>query len=192
MQCPKCKHPELEDGLLFSMAVKWCPSCSGIWIPAGEYAAWQATMRRQPVEPAPNGTLGMKIVQSPFDTKAAQCPEDGHYLSRARVSQSIPFYVERCMCCGGMWSDGGEWEVLQALGLHTIIDQMFSANWQTKMREQELSERERQVIIDKLGQDLAQYIFQLAEVLEEHPHGDCAATYLLRRFEAKRKGVQQK
>ena len=194
MDCPKCKHPNLEGGTLAgSMSVQWCPNCYGIWIPGREYEAWQKEQNQwynKSEQPQATGTLGIEFTPCAYDSKAALCPEDGHYLSRAKVPFSrVPFYIERCMLCGGIWCDNGEWDILETLGFHTEIDKMFSPNWQAKARVQELASRERQVLTEKLGPDIAGYVLELAEVLADHPHADCAATYILRRAELKRKEI---
>ncbi len=183
MQCPKCKNISLLDGALpDKFAVKSCHDCKGTWIPAGEYEAWAS---RQPYNSAvpdlKSNTLNVDFVQSPFDTKAALCPECRRYLSRAKVNLTTPFYVERCMQCRGIWCDYGEWDILEKLGLHTTIEELFSNEWQTKTREQKFSEQERRATIDKLGSDVATQVFALAEVLEKHPNGDFGVAYLMRR-----------
>ncbi|HLO50504.1 MAG TPA: zf-TFIIB domain-containing protein [Kamptonema sp.] len=192
MQCPKCKHPELEEGMLNNhLSVKWCPNCYGIWMPSKEYQGWQEYQRQWPSKSQPKGTVSPDFAPSPYDAKAAMCPDDGQYLSRARIPfTKTPVYVERCSVCGGIWCDSGEWEILESMGLHAQIEQLFSSAWQAKARLEELAQRERQGIIDKLGEELSQYVFALAEVLEDHPNGDFAASYILRRFESKRKGIR--
>lgn len=183
MQCPKCKSVTLLDGVLDDkFAVKSCKECKGTWIPASEYEAWQARQPDNPVVPdLAAKKLNVDFVQSPFDTKAALCPECKRYLSRARVNLKTPFYVERCMQCRGIWCDYGEWDILETLGLHTTIEQLFSTEWQTKVRSHQYLEKERQATIDKLGTELAQRVFELAEVLEKHPNGDFGVAYLMRR-----------
>ncbi len=183
MQCPKCKSVTLLDGALDDkFAVKYCQECKGTWIPADEYEAWAS---RQPYNPGvpdlKSKTLNVNFVQSPFDTKAALCPECRRYLSRAKVNLTTPFYVERCMQCRGIWCDYGEWDILEKLGLHTTIEELFSNEWQAKTREQKFSEQERRATIDKLGSDVAAQVFALAEVLEKHPNGDFGVAYLMRR-----------
>lgn len=185
MQCPKDKKIELVDSTLAdSLAAKHCPDCKGTWIPAAEYESWQAHQHRpQTLAEALPKTLDVDFVQSPFDTKAALCPECNHYLSRAKVSLRSPFYVERCLVCGGIWCDYGEWDVLEKLGLHTAIQQLFSSEWQIRVKEQEYAERERQATIEKLGPELADRVFEMAELLENHPNGDFGVAYLMRRFD---------
>ena len=183
MQCPKCKKLTLSDGVLDDkFAVKYCQECKGTWIPASEYEAWQTRQAYNPTVPdLLSGTLNVDFVQSPFDTKAALCPECRRYLSRAKVNLRTPFYVERCMYCRGIWCDYGEWDVLERLGLHTTIEQLFTNEWQTKSRSRQFSEQERQATIDKLGSELAERVFELAEILERHPNGDFGVAYLMRR-----------
>lgn len=183
MQCPKCKKVTLLDGVLDDdLAVKYCQECKGTWIPAGEYEAWQTRQFQYPGNSeVPSGTLNVDFVQSPFDAKAALCPECQRYLSRAKVNLKTPFYVERCMQCRGIWCDYGEWDILVQLGLHTTIEQLFSNEWQTRSRERQFFDQERQATIDKLGSELAEQVFELAEVLEKHPNGDFGVAYLMRR-----------
>jgi Zn-finger nucleic acid-binding protein len=171
------------DGVLDNkFAVKYCQECKGTWIPASEYEAWQAHQPYTPVVPNLHSRqLNVDFVQSPFDKKAALCPECQRYLSRAKVNLNPPFYVERCMQCRGIWCDYGEWDILESLGLHTTIEQLFTNEWQTRARSQQFSEQERQATIEKLGSELAQSVFELAEALENHPNGDFGVAYLMRR-----------
>lgn len=181
MQCPKCKNVSLSDGTLAGMSVKQCLECKGTWLPADEYEAWQLRQSYQTPGDRLDEALYVDFVQSPLDTKAALCPECRRYLARAKVSVKTPFYVERCTECSGIWCDYGEWDILQKLGLHTTIQQLFSNNWQTYAREVQQAEKERQATIDKLGVDLATQVFAIADALQQHPNGDFGVAYLMRR-----------
>lgn len=192
MQCPKCKKMELQDGMLSdNLSVKWCAECSGIWIPTSQYQAWQEYQRRWAQQNPEPVDQDIDFIPSPYDSRAALCPECSNYLSRAKVPFKNPFYIERCMSCGGIWCDNGEWEMLEYLGFQSEIEQMFSSAWQAKQREQNLAQKERDALVNKLGPDIADYVFQLAEVLKDHPYGDFAASYMLRRFESVKKGVPE-
>jgi len=46
-----------------------------------------------------------------------------------------------------------------------------------------MNELERQAVIDKVGVEMAQRVFDLADLLKKHPNGDFAAAYLMRRFD---------
>jgi Zn-finger nucleic acid-binding protein len=183
VQCPKDKRVELVSSRLAdTMEVQCCPDCKGTWIPPEQYVAWKRHQR--PTEPTlPQPTLDVDYVTSPLDARAALCPDCHHYLARAKVGLKQPFYVERCPNCGGIWCDHGEWEVLQQLGLHTSIEQLFSSEWQARVKEQNYAARERQATREKLGPELAEKIFELAALLENHPNGDFGVAYLMRRFD---------
>lgn len=184
MQCPKDKTPELTDQVLSGdLPVKECPECGGAWIPPEHYQEWRDRHFQDVSGKLPSLTDAMHYSPAPLDARAALCPDCGCFLSRARIGIQNPFYVERCPRCKGIWCDQGEWEVLEKLGLHRAIEQLFSSEWQARVREQELAERERQATIDKLGEDLAKQVFALAELLENHPNGDFGVAYLMRRFE---------
>ncbi|HBL14014.1 MAG TPA: hypothetical protein DD379_22000 [Cyanobacteria bacterium UBA11162] len=183
MQCPKCRNVTLLDGILpQKLPVKYCEDCKGTWIPASEYEAWQSRQPfHQKVSSPPSESLDVDFVKSPFDTKAALCPECQRYLSRAKINLKTPFYVERCPNCRGIWCDYGEWEILEHLGLHITIEQLFTNEWQTKVRERQSWEKERQATVEKLGGELAARVFEVAELLANHPNGDFGVAYLMRR-----------
>lgn len=184
MQCPKCRA-NLVNGILSDMLLtKHCQECEGDWVSADKYRRWQAEHSSLPTNPASLvKNYDFPHTPSPWDEKTATCPECSRIMSRGKVSLKQPFYIEHCMTCGGTWFDRGEWEILETIGLHTNIEQFFSATWQAQVRASQTIERERQALIDKVGTDLAQKIFDLADVLEKHPNGDFGAAYLMRRFD---------
>jgi Zn-finger nucleic acid-binding protein len=191
MHCPKHKETDLKATRISGdLAAQKCSQCQGVWIPALEYSAWQAR-QTQPSASSdrPISQYPASLAQSPnftpseFDAKAGFCPECGIYLSRAKIPLKTTFYVERCLSCSGIWCDRGEWEVLENLDLHTNVPQLFSNQWQAHMREVHQAEIERQTLIDKLGADAANRLFELVSILEKHEHGNFAAAYLVRHFD---------
>ncbi|MEO0491332.1 MAG: hypothetical protein AAFZ49_17540, partial [Cyanobacteria bacterium J06659_2] len=63
------------------------------------------------------------------------------------------------------------------------LSYIFSGEWKTRIKALEYAERERQATTDKLGEDISQRLFELAEMLEKHPNGDFGVAYLMRRFD---------
>lgn len=185
-RCPKEGQVDLVEGPLSAdLKAYCCESCGGAWIAKDTYRTW----RQQ--QPASMPTLPERLptadeVQfqpAPFDSRAALCPACRHYMVRGRVNlQDGMFFVERCPNCEGIWCDGGEWDVLQRLGLDTHIEDIFSGDWQAQMRALGQAERERQALQEKMGPELAAQIFELADQLEQHPNGDFGVAYLMRRF----------
>ncbi|NES85587.1 MAG: hypothetical protein F6K10_31580 [Moorea sp. SIO2B7] len=82
--------------------------------------------------------------------------------------------------CSGIWCDYGEWDILTQLGLHSTIERLFSSEWQIQVREKQQAQKERQALIEKMGMELAEHLFDLAEVLQNHPNGDFGVAYLMR------------
>jgi Zn-finger nucleic acid-binding protein len=103
-------------------------------------------------------------------------------MARGKVALKEPFYLEHCLTCGGIWCDRGEWEVLEQLKLDANIAQIFSGSWQAQVRLSHANQLERQAVIDKVGIEIAQQVFDFADLLATHPNGDFAAAYLMRRF----------
>ena len=189
MQCPKEPKVGLVDGTLSpGLAAKCCPDCGGAWIPPENYLNWQTRqgIRRDQdpqVDVLPS-EIPEPLASSPLDNRAALCPDCQHYLVRGRIKlQKLMFFVERCPNCKGYWCDRGEWEILQQLQLDTHLEYIFSDLWQTSVKELEFAKRERQATIEKLGPEIAARLFELAELLEDHPNGDFGVAYLMRRFE---------
>ncbi len=187
MQCPKCKS-ELVNGLLSDLLLtKHCRECEGDWIPGHNYQTWRS---ERPVTPPNRDVLiqnyHLPYTPSPYDAKAAPCPQCGMMMARGKIALKQPFYLEHCLSCGGVWCDRGEWEVLEQLDLHTNISQIFSNTWQAQVRASYKNELERQAVIDKVGVEMAQRVFDLADLLVKSPNGDFAAAYLMRRFERDR------
>ncbi len=187
MRSPKVKGANLEPSeVTAGLSSQKCPQSLGHWIAAATYEAWQSQQLQQvrdtPIEEV-NWLQDLRIHPAETDIRAGLCPECGIILTRLRIPLKTPFYVERCADCGGIWCDRGEWQILEQLGLHTRIPQMFSSQWQMQVREQVLHDQERQSLTEKLGTDLAQEVLRLAATLEKHPHSGFAIAYLTRRAE---------
>ncbi len=188
MFCPK--HPQeslLADQLVDGLEAYNCPICNGYWIPSEDYQAWQATQV--------NPCLGIDSLTVPidhdisyqpsrYDNRAGLCPSCGFYLVRGRITlRQVTFFIERCPGCKGIWCDDGEWAILNKLGLSTCVPVLFTDEWQNRVRVAEVDFRERLATAEKLGPEIAQKLFELAKLLEEHPSGDFGVAYLMRRFE---------
>ncbi len=169
------------------LLTKHCQKCSGDWISGRNYQTWRSERPEKPANPEVlTQNYHLPHTPSSFDAKAAACPDCGRLMARGKITLKQPFYLEHCLTCGGVWCDRGEWELLEKLQLDTNIAQIFSSMWQSQVRASHMSELERQAVIDKVGVDLAQRVFELADILTKHPDGDFAAAYLMRRFERDR------
>lgn len=180
MQCPKCRDIDLNDFVLTDNLTSYrCEKCEGDWLSGDRYQTWQAAQDKPPIV---NTNLALQEIVTPAatDNKAALCPECRRYLSRVKIPVDQPFYLERCPECNGFWCDRQEWDILQKLSIHTSLEYVFTSEWQSKIREQQLNVSERQALIQKLGQELATEVFQLGDKLASHKNGDFAVAYLAR------------
>jgi Zn-finger nucleic acid-binding protein len=184
MDCPKCKNP-LVNGLLSDLLLtKHCHECQGDWISGRNYQMWKSERQETKFENFSFGeNYDLPHPTNPLDSKAATCPECGRIMSRGKVGLKQPFYIEHCQGCDGFWCDAGEWAVLEQLDLHSHLEQLFSTAWQAQVRANHMLDLERQAVINKVGAELAQKVFDLAESLEKEQNGDFAAAYLMRRFD---------
>ena len=186
MRCPKePKQTLVPDKLTTDLAVHRCDRCAGNWLPTANYQRWQATNAGLDAVPEDALPLALETDYSPapLDGQAGLCPECGTYLKRSRINlKKTSFYIERCPSCEGFWCDKGEWEILQALGLHVQISAVFAPDWQARIRVLEQVERQRMAVVEKLGSKISERIFELADMLKGHPHGDFAIGYLMRKF----------
>ncbi|MEL6937732.1 MAG: zf-TFIIB domain-containing protein [Cyanobacteria bacterium J06598_1] len=187
VRCPKEPTTDLApDQLTAGLDVQCCPSCKGNWLPKFNYQRWQAINAGLEAIPEPVLPLALETEYkaAPLDSGAGLCPECGTYLKRSRINlKSTSFYVERCPICEGLWCDRGEWEIFAALGLHIQIPVVFNPDWQAKVRTMEQVERQRIAVVEKVGPELAEKVFELGEALAGHPHGDFAVAYLMRKFD---------
>ena len=189
VQCPKELKTALTAGTLAGgLAAQCCPDCGGAWIRPEHYAEWQAEQGIDPdaephVAQVPS-QLSTDFAPPSLDNRAALCPDCKHYLVRGRIQlKELMFFVERCPNCQGYWCVRGEWEVLQQLQLDQHLNYIFNDQWQAQVKARDLTIREKAATIEKLGPEIADKIFELATLLENHPNGDFGVAYLMRRFE---------
>lgn len=185
MLCPKDRETELEQQTIDNnLTVFHCRQCQGNWLEAENYQEWQKTCG----DKLPNVDVLGPVLDPDFeasleDVQASLCPGCKHYLSRSRIGFGQSFFLERCKNCGGFWCDRGEWELLTKLGFHTNLEYLFTPEWQDAVRRREQHLTERRVLIEKVGEELANQVFEMAAKLESNPNGDFAVAYLMRRFD---------
>jgi Zn-finger nucleic acid-binding protein len=127
MNCPLCKSVGLNSITLErELPASICPQCGGTWISSTHYWIWLEKQgphaQQKPV---------IADASSVSDSKGAKiCGECGGILLRFRVGKDVPFAIEQCGRCKGIWLDKNEWEVLKAQNLHDELHLIFSTDWQ--------------------------------------------------------------
>ncbi|WP_084639340.1 zf-TFIIB domain-containing protein [Geitlerinema sp. PCC 9228] len=185
LHCPKHRDFLLEKSAIAdNLPTYACPHCHGHWVSSDDYERWQQEKGWK--SPSPDTVvenMDLEFESPSHDKKAGLCPDCQRYLSRAKIPIKKPFFVERCPSCNGIWLDAGEWNALTQLGLVSGLEKIFSSEWQTNLREKQQAEKERDATIKKLGPELAEKLFEIADLLENHPEGEFGVAYLMRRFD---------
>jgi Zn-finger nucleic acid-binding protein len=175
MKCPICKTSLSYHTLLETQLPAYqCPTCEGIWISSNEYLRWlQAQPEDLPEKPADNMNVPT------WDTSQLKlCPGCGHFLMRYHVLPNVPFYLDRCGHCNGVWFDKNEWDVLVARNLHDNVNQFFTQPWQTKIREKEAHSTLEKVYREKLGDADYARVKEIWDWLKHHPQRGMLLAYL--------------
>ncbi|MBT8045393.1 MAG: hypothetical protein KJO79_10620 [Verrucomicrobiae bacterium] len=174
MKSPVKSHLPLEPVTLDDALTAFrCPETGGHWIPLENYWDWKSTH--------PDGTSENDPSPEPpsgeFDDCVKLCPVTGTIMTRYRVGVDIDFRVDRSIT-GGIWLDGGEWEVLQAGNLHRELHRIFTAPWQKAVRTLEQAAHYDTMLETHLGEDLYKRLSSLREDLREHPARGEALAFL--------------
>jgi Zn-finger nucleic acid-binding protein len=137
MNCPACptRPPLKPQALESSLVARACPQCGGQWVRSADYWRWRAghganLPERGPEETAPlplNDRRGVK-----------RCPDCGdRFLTTYRVGKRVPFTIDRCRNCEGIWLDRDEWAALRARNLHDDLHLVFTDDWQRDLRKED-------------------------------------------------------
>jgi len=168
LSCPTCGD---EAGLFTvllaepSLRVDRCRRCSGIWIPARSYMEWLERVPADDSEDTPGSEL--QLNDGPF---LRRCPSCAYILGRYRVGPEVPFTIDRCHKCGGIWLDAHEWEVLKAKQLHRRLNAVFTSEWQQGIRRREADEKEEEYRRRVLGSDGYERLLEFEEWVKTHPY----------------------
>lgn len=132
MYCLKCKtkslnETEIEEGL----KGYHCSSCDGHWIRANDYHDYVEHKQENSVEVMEDIEYKMEYESK----KATFCPDCGSFLIKYKVSNDIPFNIDHCGNCHGVWLDKNEWPTLVGNGLHKSMNKVFTNVWQKELRE---------------------------------------------------------
>jgi Zn-finger nucleic acid-binding protein len=176
MHCPVDKRPlrrvELEAGL----SAFECDACAGHWLRFGEYLRWRDRQRGDTPEVPPE----VEPDADPYASAGGvrRCPDCEYLLTRFRVGHDVPFALDRCGNCNGVWLDRAEWETLRARGLHDNLHQMFGPGWQHAVRTEEQQRRLAAQFERQLGAADFARAREFAAWLATHPRRSQIFAYL--------------
>jgi Zn-finger nucleic acid-binding protein len=150
MNCPVCRTPELViKELEPNLSSRQCPDCRGNWIAGAEYWKWvEEHATDEPERVHNHETLWLAERGLPID-----CPECRFRMVKYLAGRGLPFSVDHCHGCKGIWLDGNEWEALRKRNLHDDLNLMFTSFWQTEAQRIERKKKMEQIYVGRFGDD---------------------------------------
>ena len=173
MQCPVCrKHTMGPTEAAHELTGQACSGCAGVWIDRTRYESWRT---RHPADvPATDAPVQLAAAE----TRGAKvCPSCGRLLLPYRVGHGLPFSIDYCGGCGGVWCDGGEWEAIKAKGLHGRLHDIVSRDWQAAVRRADVQQSIEQTYARHLGGGYAR-AREFKTWLQAQPQKALILTYL--------------
>lgn len=178
MDCPvdrhALRHTQLEDGL---QAFE-CPECTGRWLRFGEYLTWRERNPEDTPEVPPELVPDLGAAPESGFSGVRRCPDCDYLLTRFRVGHGVPFMLDRCGHCNGIWMDHAEWETLRARGLHDNLHEMFDPLWQRAARNEAQRDATEAQFARRLGADTMWRTREFGAWLSKHPKRSEILAYL--------------
>ncbi len=167
MNCPVCHQTALvPQELAPALQVLHCPDCGGNWLSRSNMEAWYLTQPERQVDLASPTPAHAESDRG----EAKLCPECHRIMLRYRVSAEIPFYVDHCPCCAGIWLDQDEGEQLRDRALLFELPRVFAASLQRTLRRQESAARLDELQRKRFGGERYARIQEMREWLSTQPH----------------------
>jgi len=142
MHCPKCKNTHLKPTKLDdSLPVMGCPSCDGSLLSLLYYRDWAERVTLE----VNDAEYSSEIVQDADSKTALNCPKCARLMTKYSVTGAMNNRIDLCSGCDEAWLDGGEWQLLKSLELANKLPNVFTEQWQRKVRleQTELNRIER-------------------------------------------------
>ena len=173
MECPLCKkHTMNPISLLPDLSALVCSECAGLWIARTNYDAWRA---KQPGD-LPETTTPIQVTVTQVH-KPKICPQCNHLLLPYRVGHGLPFSIDYCGACGGVWCDHSEWDALKAKNLHDNLLDIISDHWQAALRQTDVQDAVEQTYKKQLGAAYAKAV-EMRTWLQDQPKKSLILAYL--------------
>lgn len=166
MNCPVCKYNSLEiQEIETNLFADVCTKCNGKWISSDNYGKWLEQHAKNLPELPSDGDSGMTI---PEFELARLCPIDKRILIKYKVGRNLPFKIDRCSNCAGVWLDDTEWIALKARNLHDDLNKIFTDYWQEEVKKEETRKTLEGIYKDKFGEDDYMKIKDFKKWIENH------------------------
>jgi Zn-finger nucleic acid-binding protein len=176
MRCPTCtpRSELVRTTLEPHLCAHACTRCAGQWVRPAYYWKWRALAA---ATPDPDGTA---VHQTEVNDRLGllYCPDCRYVLARCRVDARVPFTIDGCRNCEGVWLDADEWAALRAGEFHRHLHEIFTDEWQKRIREAADRERCEEQWQRQLGSADYRRIRHIKNWLDAHPKRSELYAYL--------------
>ena len=130
MICPVCKEPMIILEL-HGVEIDYCPSCSGIWLDAGELELlFEEKEEREKV--VSSFQLDTEHPEKPY-----RCPICRSKMDKVYVGEKKEMLIDKCPDNDGLWFDKGELEDVLKSGdkdnkVVGLLNDLFGTNLNNK------------------------------------------------------------
>lgn len=163
MKCPTCKSTRLEPRELEpGLNSHSCPQCSGSFVVFEHYLDWQSTSPTIAAAETPP-------IPQTEDPGPRLCPYCGRFMTRFRIALDLPFQLDRCGGCAGMWLESGEWAILRGRGVLTKLNTVFADSYQLQLRQEDARRQQEERYRTLLGDDALQRVQEFKRWGKAHP-----------------------
>lgn len=176
MICPVCKNVSLSDSVLeYGLNGYHCAECNGNWVRYNDYRDW---MEKKAFYNTPI-LASMDLKPESDSKKACLCPDCGRILIKYRASIDLPFSIDHCSSCGGVWLDNMEWESLIKSNLHDQLYKVFTEPWQQKLKKDVSKKHIEEKYVKKFGNEDYLKLIEIREWIHKSNHKEEMLAFLL-------------
>lgn len=174
MKCPVCKSVDLCESILNTGLKGYkCTNCEGTWIKFQDYEIWKSEGKHEISE-----NLSQYMPEYDYK-KAVLCPDCGVILIKYQVAKDIPFFVDHCGACNGVWLNKSEWENLIRNNLHYHMNSFFTKPWQARLRAEMTKERFDQKYSSSFGEKDYSKIKEIRDWIYNNPKKDELINFII-------------
>ena len=180
MNCPVCATTTLApiesagDPLTLG-----CPSCRGRWMAFTDHLHWVESTIGGPIrapDPAASSFAAPSSPEPPHGPRL--CPSCGRLLTRFRISLDLPFTLDRCANCAGVWFDAPEWPIIRSAGLLPGLHHLFNDAHQHKLDTEERRRQHEARCRAIVGDEAFERAQEFKQWLDEHPQRSALLAFL--------------
>lgn len=150
MKCPNCDQMRMEESELDQgLRAFVCGCCNGHWVNINDYQHWLSS-HGETLSERDGAEVKTTVTE---EQQARLCPACEVIMLKWQVGHGLPFKLDRCSRCGGIWLEQDEWQALKEKNLHDEIHRVFSSAWQSDERRAQMRAKLETVYRQRFAED---------------------------------------